>query len=676
MMTFLNLIFRIYIFVLLIVLLIPTAYAQKRSLPSTNMEEKVAFSDMHIHTTFKHYYGNLSPLEIKDIYKHRKDIAYLRNKYGKKNWDRTLNNPEDRESGAISTVVNYNQSDFANLAATPGSIFCASLYPYEKQFAVSKLNRIISSKLVSRIPLLRLEQMGEEASTPWTNFMTEYAYLQAQETKDPSSNFQIQTAHDKKDLLRIMKDGTSSAQVLTIEGGHVLYGPLNAANSLVRQVTTSPEQLKEMLANVDTLRRLPHKVFFITPAHFTDNRIAGFSKTLDRDGPLHLILNSLSGSVSFREGFFTKFGEGIHGELDMGDFLDCNCPDLWMYSVPLPFTNDSTVHGSGEKILTALLAPDSNGSKRILIDVKHFDIQARLEYYALAKKLAKQYHLDKPIPIIAGHVAMSGESQPVAVATGLNPMFDMYDEIDNPLQFYKYQQDSAGGNWNWLCRTRYMYKHHKAELNLFFPNGPTAADSTFNPFSIQPLDSANIGWFYPWSINLSNEEIKIIYESKGIIGLNLDQRILGGYMLNYKSNGYWESIQKSINALNERGLRYQDKKAHIIDFQKYKSSEPFLRNILHVVLHTGRTDRTAWDCIAIGSDFDGLIDPIDVCPTASQIPDFYRECIIYMETFWQLHRNELQYNGRDILFNSTITYEEAVKKVFFQNGRDFIVNNF
>lgn len=653
------------------------ALAQQRPAKTTAKTSKVAFADLHIHTTFKHYYGDLSPEQIEDIYQHRRSIPYLRAHYGRVNWDPKVPKPADRAAGTTSFVGNYNQGDFTNLTYTPGSVLCASLYPYEKQFAVNKLYRDISSKLVSHIPLNRLEQMGQEASTPWENFLTEYAFLQAQETKAPTGGFQIQMARNKQDLLRILQDGSSSVQVLTIEGGQVLYGPLNAANDVVRQAFTTPEQLGEMLAHVDTLRKLPHKVFFITPSHFTDNRIAGFSKTIDRDGLSHLALKTLSNSISFREGFFTKFGEGIHGELDMSDYLTCDCPDLWMYDVSLPYTANSETKGYGEKILTALVAPDSAGSKRILIDVKHFDIQARLEYYALAKKLAARYHLAKPIPIIAGHVALSGESQPVAVATGLNPMFDQYEEIDDPLQFYKEQQDSAtGGKWNWLCRTRYLYKHHRPELNLYFPNNASAADSTFNPFSLQPLDSANIGWFYPWSINLCNEEVKTIYDSGGIIGLNLDQRILGGYMLNYKNSSYYPALEAKIRQLNNGRHVYQDGKSHIIDASRYRSSEPFLRNILHVVLHSGREDRTAWDCVAIGSDFDGLIDPIDVCPTASQIPVFYQECIIYLEAFWECHKNDPQYAGKDILFKNSLSYEQAIKKVFFQNARDFVVNNF
>lgn len=35
------------------------------------------------------------------------------------------------------------------------------------------------------------------------------------------------------------------------------------------------------------------------------------------------------------------------------------------------------------------------------------------------------------------------------------------------------------------------------------------------------------GWFNTWTINLNNDDIKAVWETRGLIGLELDQRLLG-----------------------------------------------------------------------------------------------------------------------------------------------------
>jgi hypothetical protein len=83
-----------------------------------------------------------------------------------------------------------------------------------------------------------------------------------------------------------------------------------------------------------------------------------------------------------------------------------------------------------------------------------------------------------------------------------------------------------------------------------------------------------------WSINLGLEEIGWIVESGGIIGVSMEQNNLGvrfGKKVKKPSSTY--SVHLVFN--------------QIMDMAKAAKSQAF------------------WDCICLGTDFDGVIDPVD-----------------------------------------------------------------
>jgi microsomal dipeptidase-like Zn-dependent dipeptidase len=122
--------------------------------------------------------------------------------------------------------------------------------------------------------------------------------------------------------------------------------------------------------------------------------------------------------------------------------------------------------------------------------------------------------------------------------------------------------------------------------------------------------------FNPWSINLYDEDIAEILTSGGIIGLSLDQRILGAGKL---------AREKMSRAETFSGVT-PDRPAFAVDpgeGASIKNSElhfrHFCNNLFHIVKGgkqiQGFGDE-AWKRVVIGSDFDGLIDAVDFCCTA------------------------------------------------------------
>ncbi len=95
--------------------------------------------------------------------------------------------------------------------------------------------------------------------------------------------------------------------------------------------------------------------------------------------------------------------------------------------------------------------------------------------------------------------------------------------------------------------------------------------------------------FNPWDINLHDEDLVAIARSGGLIGLILDERVLAG-----------EQLLKAVRA------------------GEISPTEPLLQQIRYIytiLVQAGIEPRSAFRTLCIGSDFDGLIDPIDSVPT-------------------------------------------------------------
>lgn len=138
-----------------------------------------------------------------------------------------------------------------------------------------------------------------------------------------------------------------------------------------------------------------------------------------------------------------------------------------------------------------------------------------------------------------------------------------------------------------------------------------------------------------WSINISNEEARIIHRSKGLIGLMMDRGILGG-MLTVKRIAEMTDVRKQRN---EYAKLFWDNA-----FQIVKAIE----------------DKSAWDVVALGSDFDGTITHMDPYESAAKMPFFQQDLIQYLED------NRYQ---EDLWFK--YTPQQLVEKIMSKNAMDF-----
>lgn len=227
------------------------------------------------------------------------------------------------------------------------------------------------------------------------------------------------------------------------------------------------------------------------------------------------------------------------------------------------------------------------GEKRILIDVKHLNTISRQQYFKIIESHNKE-NPDDIIPIIASHVGYSGR------------------------HYFEYTTDI------------------KAHLSN---EGFVKSTSYFNESEI----------------NLSNKDVEAIFKSQGIIGINLDERIIS-------SN---DVIKKSKKIKNK------------IELKKFWAKQ-IVRNITEmakVIFNSNIYDEEAksrvWDMFSIGSDYDGFINPVDSYVSSIDLPslsEYIAKALKEDEIFKS--------------YNFGLTAEDLTKKIMGENVKNFLIKYF
>ncbi len=417
--------------------------------------------------------------------------------------------------------------------------------------------------------------------------------------------------------------------------------------------------INELIDNIDSLKKLDPPICMMTIAHLTYNGMMGHAPALDQGKfPNSLVASkNYSIRVSDEKAYKQQW-------------------EKTFFSIP-------GVNKFGKVVIDSLLS--STNGHRILIDLKHSDLFTR-EYFYDSIMIKKTGYVSDTIPPICSHCGVTGLATPY-----YSPFVDEYSL--------------------------------------------TQAPSTKT--------------FYPFGINIFNGEITIICTSNGIIGVPLEQRILGGYinkrvlrktyitnegvvveksdLRQYRGHlirrwGYMKRwlthylIEK--DSIIESALIYIRDTMHVgeiepgkyqrkiwncslptpissrddwgdmetqcyrlrmrdilqVLWKDYISAEPFLQNVFHIIDHSGLTPAKAWKHVCIGSDLDGLIDPIDICSTAGQYPIFKKRLKQFIPVFLQMRRDMdpmANHHPYNYYFDNEKALDNALDQLFYKSLRDF-----
>jgi len=154
-------------------------------------------------------------------------------------------------------------------------------------------------------------------------------------------------------------------------------------------------------------------------------------------------------------------------------------------------------------------------------------------------------------------------------------------------------------------------------------------------------------WFCDIDINIYDDELVRIARSNGIFGIQLDERRIA-----------------STKAINESKIFFPNKRK-----QLRKKALLVWRQVMHIAEVLDKENLYCWGIQSIGSDFDGIVNPINGLWTSENMKDLAEELLNHAETYLSINSFRLKNYNR-------IEAIAIVENVMHLNAMDFIKRNY
>ncbi len=500
-------------------------------------------------------------------------------------------------------------------------VICNSLYPLERGFIKHTIIDVIS--MLTGFSSERLKQLKDNKLSYFQALEIEYRNMLQNQSRSSysvnGSTFKLVNSFDE--IQNELRRSDNSFVVLnTVEGAHAFADDFFTKQG--HYVSMLAEERKYILS----VKRKKGDSFF---EKFIDSHIGNidFIKTNWAHVPFfvtfaHHYYNHLSG-------FAQSLGPGIDFAVNQaGGTVKRDGEAISFFHLG--------IHPWGNKVLAQLLkrkTEDGTRVRRILIDVKHMSVQSRLDYYMNVVRPMKAQYEDQ-IPIIKSHTAVSGRK-------------NMKRSIDNELKLFNDEKD----------RSKY---------------------------------------FFSGDINLFDDEILEIIQSDGLIGIMIDERRIIGMELPPEAGITYKEFSKIVKESQKNISVYfkelhRHKWAEIDDAQlveidkEYKKTRTslnaillpcyfsvILRQLFHIVEFGG--GEKAWDHICLGTDYDGVINPLDLYVQAGDMKTLEQDLTGFWDKMLVHHSTELKHIYSAFLFGKKPKH--WITKFLFSNGMEFLKKYF
>ncbi len=324
-------------------------------------------------------------------------------------------------------------------------------------------------------------------------------------------------------------------------------------------------------------------------------------------------------------------------------YLATHAFGLKLIKHPAFYPSGGGISDLGKEVIDVAYEMEINNNKTpILIDIKHMSLQSRLDFYKYRKN--RGYTL----PIIASHMGVTGYS-----------IKEWKDAINRDKCRYHYDQG---------IRTVKTLMERKTAGKW----GAINREFTFNP----------------WSINLMDEDIVAILKSGGLIGLNLDVRILGfqaGVGLGAKENPEYLSTAEfsthfpQIDVLSFPPVTSEEmvveEESWLVPTKEDRHPLCLCFNIIHIHIVGSLKGKitSPLSQICLGTDFDGLIEPLKVCREANELDNLEYNLTKWMPIAAKAYQDE---NGGPNylydIFENKNQLEPIVRGILHENGTRFL----
>ena len=180
--------------------------------------------------------------------------------------------------------------------------------------------------------------------------------------------------------------------------------------------------------------------------------------------------------------------------------------------------------------------------------------------------------------------------------------------------------------------------------------------------------------FITKDINIYDEEIKEIFRTGGLLGIQLDERVIAKKK-NKSNKKKLRKLRRILKNLNPNILGYDTMKKDLEERICQARAEPVwnqLQHIAKVLDGTHEEDyakgQTCWDIACLGTDYDGHIDPINDYWGTEQMELLEKDLISIASNRlkeWTLSKKQ-----------NKLPAEEIVTKFMHSNTNDFLRRNF
>ncbi len=318
----------------------------------------------------------------------------------------------------------------------------------------------------------------------------------------------------------------------------------------------------------------------------------------------------------------------------------------------------------GKKLIDKAYTLEHSTGKHspVLIDIKHMSLKSRLDLYryreetrgvevknkgAQKQKDTKNRNYTK-IPLIATHVGVTGYS-----------INDWKSNLDHKKCVNHVDQ---GIKTIKICTTPKVAGYWGSGVKTGF---------TYNPCTI----------------NLMDEDIVAVVESGGLIGVGLDVRLLGHESKpeqtidtseflttgDYMTHFPYSSI-RSLDFADAEELRSEE--AWLIPTERKMHPLSFCFNIVHILAVIGlktNPEKKPEKYICVGSDFDGFIEPLNICGGSDQMKELESNMLKWLPVAAKRYQREN--GGTADLFKVTKKkkkLKKIVAAILYESGTDFL----
>ncbi|HEU4472821.1 MAG TPA: hypothetical protein VFR58_17120 [Flavisolibacter sp.] len=437
--------------------------------------------------------------------------------------------------------------------------------------------------------------------------------------------------------------------------------------------TEFKDQVQYHVANQQALAAPPFRINFLRRDQFLNKSIGEIEAFLQKGEQRHMLFSIEGGHnlspVSIRKQALSKYPEKQLLDIQENSPLDfisinlCHLSEIPEQSLggfaqgvnglsQIAFRSEDFMPRSGigvtelgkKVIRQALTHPD----RPLLIDIKHMSLYTRLHFYRIREKLIQEDPGAERLPIISSH---SGFCFTTAS--------------------------------NFIGKKLFRSRHFEED------GKPVSIVEPENRKMGRTDDRVNRGLYCnPWTINLFDEDIVEIMDSGGMIGISLDQRILGAsnpgidsirdkyYEGEYVSRPEWERL------FRDGQLPGLERTESLEGLAPSRPERHMMLLCLHLVyaVRVGYANlnwaegTSPWDCLCIGSDFDGLINPINGFENISrldklegQLKKYLPQADKYLDFFPSI--KALKYNGDGSVEAGFL--QQVIDKFMFGNGLRF-----